>query len=193
MKSICVYCGSSQGNKPHYQEKAKKLGTILARKDLTLVYGGGKHGLMGMVADAVLGMGGRAVGVIPENLKNKDLAHPGLNELHVVKGMHERKAKMVSLSDAFIALPGGFGTLDEILEVITWNQLGIQSKPIGFLNVDGYYDILFKFMEKGEKEGFINPGLVKALVLESDPEELVERLMKQTWPILGVWPIKSKG
>lgn len=107
--------------------------------------------------------------------------------------MHERKAKMVSLSDAFIALPGGFGTLDEILEVITWNQLGIQSKPIGFLNVDGYYDILFKFMEKGEKEGFINPGLVKALVLESDPEELVERLLKQTWPILGVWPIKSKG
>jgi uncharacterized protein (TIGR00730 family) len=188
MKSICVYCGSSPGNHPAYLEKAKELGQELASKGLTLVYGGSKIGLMGQVAESVLARGGRAVGVLPEALTSKEVAHPGLTELHVVKDMHERKGKMASLSDAFIALPGGFGTLEEVMEMITWNQLGFQAKPIGFLNVEGYYDKLFDFFRSMGKEGFIKPGLMEALVLESDPQKLVEGLLNDPWPDLGSWP-----
>ncbi len=188
MKAICVYCGSSPGTKPAYKAKAEALGKALAGRGLSLVYGGSKIGLMGQLADSVLAQGGRVIGVLPEALRAKEVAHPGLSELHIAKDMHERKAEMAALSDAFIALPGGFGTLDETMEMITWNQLGFQSKPIGFLNVEGYYDRLFRFLAGIEAEGFVKPGLVEALILEEDPERLVERLMKEPWPDLGAWP-----
>ena len=192
MKAICVYCGSSPGNKPAYVEKAKQLGQALAEKGLSLVYGGSKIGLMGQLADSVLAQGGLAIGVLPKALKTKEVAHPGLSELHIVKDMHERKAKMAELADAFIALPGGFGTLDETMEMITWNQLGFQAKPIGFLNVDSFYDPLFRFLSSIENEGFVKPGLIEALVLERDPDKLVERLLKEHWPQLGSWPRVSR-
>ncbi len=191
MKAICVYCGSSSGTKPSYAEKAEQLGKVLADHGLSLVYGGSRTGLMGQVADAVLAKGGRAVGVLPEALRTQEVAHPGLSELHVVKGMHARKAKMAELADAFIALPGGFGTLDETMEMITWNQLGFQAKPIGFLNVEGYYDGLFRFLSGVESEGFVKPGLIEALALETDPEKLVEKLIRKPWPRLGPWPRAS--
>ncbi len=192
MKAVCVYCGSSSGNKPGYLEKAGQLGESLAVRGLALVYGGSKIGLMGRLADSVLTRGGKAIGVLPEALSAKEVAHPRLSELHIVKGMHERKAKMAELSDAFIALPGGFGTMDEMMEMITWNQLGFQSKPIGFLNVEGYYDRLFHFLLGMEEEGFVKTGLIGALVLESDPEKLMEKLMRNPWPHLGSWPRGSK-
>ena len=192
MKAICVYCGSSPGNKSSYLENAKQLGEILAAHGLSLVYGGAKVGLMGQLADSVLAHGGKAIGVLPEALKAKEVAHPGLSELHIVKDMHERKAKMASLSEAFIALPGGFGTLEEAMEMVTWNQLGFQAKPIGFLNVEGFYDRLFDFLSGIETEGFVKPGLLEALVLESDPRKLVEGLMNDPWPDLGSWPRVSK-
>jgi len=192
MKAICVYCGSSTGNKPGYVEKAKELGKSLADRGLALVYGGSRIGLMGQLADSVLAQGGKALGVLPEALSAKEVAHPRLSELHVVKGMHERKAKMAELSDAFIALPGGFGTMDEMMEMITWNQLGFQAKPIGFLNVDGYYDRLFQFLSGMEQEGFVKAGLIGALILEAEPEKLVEKLMRNPWPNLGAWPRVSQ-
>ncbi len=192
MKAICVYCGSSPGMKPCYAEKAKQLGEALVEQGLSLVYGGSRIGLMGQVADAVLARGGRVIGVLPEALKTNEVAHPGLSELHIVKGMHARKAKMADLADAFIALPGGFGTLDETMEMVTWNQLGFQAKPIGFLNVEGFYDRLFHFLATTEEEGFVKPGLVEALVLEAEPKKLVERLCNDPWPELGVWPRANK-
>lgn len=188
MKSICVYCGSSPGNKSCYVENAKQLGETLARQGLSLVYGGAKVGLMGQLADSVLANGGRAIGVLPKALQAKEVAHPGLSELYIVKDMHERKAKMASLADAFIALPGGFGTLEEAMEMITWNQLGFQAKPIGFLNVEGFYDRLFDFLSGIEQEGFAKTGLLGALLLESDQKKLVEGLVKDPWPNLGSWP-----
>lgn len=192
MKAICVYCGSSPGTKPAYAEKAGELGKALAVRGLSLVYGGSKIGLMGRLADSVLAQGGRVIGVLPEALLAKEVAHPALSELHIAKGMHDRKAKMAALADAFIALPGGFGTLDETMEMITWNQLGFQAKPIGFLNVEGYYDRLFQFLAGIEAEGFVKPGLVESLILEADPERLVERLTGEPWPDLGLWPRGSK-
>ena len=192
MKAICVYCGSNPGRKSSYMETAKQLGEVLASQSLSLVYGGAKIGLMGQVADSVLAKGGRVIGILPEGLSAKEVVHPGLSELHIVKGMHERKAKMAELADAFIALPGGFGTMDETMEMITWNQLGFQAKPIGFLNVDGFYDRLFHFLSSIEEEGFVKTGLVEALVLGSDPVKMVERLVKDPWPQLGSWPRVSK-
>ena len=191
MKAICVYCGSSQGNQPLYQRKAMELGEALAVRGLTLIYGGSRYGLMGKVAEGALSKGGKAIGILPEALRTREVAHPGLTELHIVKNMHERKAKMAVLADAFIALPGGFGTLDEVMEMITWNQLNFQAKPIGFLNVDGFFNLLFQFLEKAAEDGFINPGLVEALVLESEPGTLVERLSNEPWPKLAPWPVIS--
>ena len=140
MKNVCVYCGSNAGSKPIYTERAIALGTELAKRGLGLVYGGGNVGLMGVVADAVLAAGGEVIGVIPEQLVNWEVAHKGVTKLEVVGSMHERKARMFDLSDGFIALPGGFGTLDEMFEMLTWRQLGIGDKPCAFLDVDGFYD-----------------------------------------------------
>jgi uncharacterized protein (TIGR00730 family) len=157
MRSVCVYCGSNAGNKPVYTERAIALGNRLAKEGLQLVYGGGNVGLMGIVADAVLEAGGEVVGVIPAQLVQWEVAHTGLTRLEVVANMHERKARMFDLADGFIALPGGFGTLDEMFEMLTWRQLGIGDKPCAFLDVDGFYSPLLAMMDRMVEERFLHP------------------------------------
>lgn len=156
MRSVCVYCGSNPGTKPVYAGRAIALGTRLAQQGLALVYGGGNVGLMGIVADAVLAAGGEVIGVIPEQLVGWEVAHRGVTRLEVVANMHERKARMFDLSDAFVALPGGFGTLDEMFEMLTWRQLGIGDKPCAFLDVDGFYAPLVAMMDRMVAEGFVH-------------------------------------
>lgn len=156
MKSICVYCGSNSGGKPAYAERATALGTRIARENLALVYGGGNVGLMGIVADAVLDAGGEVVGVIPQQLVDWEVAHRGVTRLEVVGSMHERKARMFDLSDAFVALPGGFGTLDEMFEMLTWRQLGLGAKPCAFLDVDDFYDPLLAMIDRMVAERFLH-------------------------------------
>ena len=156
MKSICVYCGSNSGNKPAYAERATALGTRIAKENLALVYGGGNVGLMGIVADAVLEAGGEVIGVIPQQLVDWEVAHRGVTRLEVVGSMHERKARMFDLSDAFVALPGGFGTLDEMFEMLTWRQLGLGDKPCAFLDVDDFYDPLLAMIDRMVAERFLH-------------------------------------
>jgi len=156
MKSICVYCGSNAGSKPAYTERAIALGTRLAQEKLAVVYGGGNVGLMGIVADAALTAGGEVIGVIPQQLVDWEVAHRGLTRLEVVGSMHERKARMFDLSDAFVALPGGFGTLDEMFEMLTWRQLGLGDKPCAFLDVDGFYAPLAAMMDRMVEERFLH-------------------------------------
>ena len=155
MKSVCVYCGSSIGARPVYAQRAAALGTRLADEGLALVYGGGNVGLMGVVADAALAAGGEVIGVIPEQLVGWEVAHEGLTRLEIVATMHERKARMFDLSDAFVALPGGFGTLDEMFEMLTWRQLGLGDKPCAFLDVDGYFAPLMAMLDRMLQEGFL--------------------------------------
>jgi uncharacterized protein (TIGR00730 family) len=157
MRSVCVYCGSNAGARPAYADKAVQLGGRLAREGLAVVYGGGNVGLMGIVADAALAAGGEVIGVIPEQLVGWEVAHAGLTRLEVVANMHERKARMFDLSDAFIALPGGFGTLDEMFEMLTWRQLGLGDKPCAFLDVDGFYAPLIAMMDRMVEERFLHP------------------------------------
>ena len=157
MKSICVYCGSNAGSKPAYADRASALGARIAREGLQLVYGGGNVGLMGIVADAVLEHGGEVVGVIPEQLVQWEVAHTGVTRLEVVANMHERKARMFDLADAFVALPGGFGTLDEMFEMLTWRQLGLGRKPCAFLDVDGFYAPLIGMIDRMVEERFLHP------------------------------------
>ena len=158
IKSLCVYCGSSSGNHPEYAEQARAFGAEMARRGIALVYGGGKVGLMGTVADAVLAAGGQAIGVIPRQLVELEVAHPGLTELQVVETMHQRKTRMYELSDAFVALPGGFGTMDEMFEMLTWAQLGLHRYPCAFLDVRDYYRSLSTMMGHMVDEGFVRPG-----------------------------------
>jgi uncharacterized protein (TIGR00730 family) len=157
MKTLCVYCGSNTGSQPIYTERAIALGTRMAKDGITLVYGGGNVGLMGVVADAVLDAGGEVIGVIPEQLVNWEVAHKGLTKLEVVASMHERKARMFDLSDGFVALPGGFGTLDEMFEMLTWRQLGIGDKPCAFFDVDGFYSPLMGMLDRMVAERFLHP------------------------------------
>lgn len=157
-KALCVYCGSSNGSHPDYVEQARAFGTEMARRGINLVYGGGKVGLMGTVADAVLAAGGKVVGVIPRQLVELEVAHPGLSELQVVETMHQRKTRMYELSDAFVALPGGFGTMDEMFEMLTWAQLGLHRYPCAFLDVRGYYSDLRNMMDHMVNEGFVRSG-----------------------------------
>ncbi|SDQ62456.1 hypothetical protein SAMN05428982_1861 [Pseudoxanthomonas sp. CF385] len=157
MKSICVYCGSNAGSKPVYTERAVALGERIAREGMQLVYGGGNVGLMGIVADAVLAAGGEVIGVIPEQLVGWEVAHKGVTRLEVVANMHERKKRMFDLSDAFVALPGGFGTLDEMFEMLTWRQLGIGDKPCAFLDVEGFYTPLMGMIDRMVEERFLHP------------------------------------
>lgn len=156
MRSICVYCGSNSGNKPAYAERAIALGNRLAKEGLTLVYGGGNVGLMGLVADAALEAGGEVVGVIPGQLVEWEVAHQGLTRLEVVSNMHERKARMFDLSDGFVALPGGFGTLDEMFEMLTWRQLGLGNKPCAFFDVEGFYQPLIDMLDRMVAERFLH-------------------------------------
>ncbi|WP_437995540.1 TIGR00730 family Rossman fold protein [Sorangium sp. So ce185] len=173
LSRICVYCGSSAGASPAYRAAAVQVGELLAARGIGLVYGGGHVGLMGAVADAVLAAGGEAIGVIPHFLNQREIEHRGLTELHVVETMHERKAKMAALSDAFIALPGGIGTLEELFEVWTWTQLGSQEKPVGLLDVAGYYRPLIAFLDHVVAERFLKPGHRAMLQVESDAEALL--------------------
>ncbi|MGJ7902928.1 TIGR00730 family Rossman fold protein [Lysobacter sp. 1R34A] len=156
MKSLCVYCGSNSGSRPIYTERAMALGTRMAKDGIALVYGGGNVGLMGTVADAVLEAGGQAIGVIPEQLVNWEVAHRGLTKLEIVGSMHERKARMFDLADGFVALPGGFGTLDEMFEMLTWRQLGIGNKPCAFLDIDGFYTPLMSMLDRMVEERFLH-------------------------------------
>jgi uncharacterized protein (TIGR00730 family) len=176
LHSLCVFCGSSSGIGPEYLAEASSFGTLLASEGITLVYGGGNVGLMGALADAALAAGGKVIGVIPLLLLEKEVAHMGLTELHPVASMHERKMKMALLSNAFVALPGGIGTLDEIFEATTWTQLGFHAKPCGFLNVAGFYDPLFDFIRQLVTEGFLNEKHLDSLLIESDPRRLLKRL-----------------
>jgi uncharacterized protein (TIGR00730 family) len=174
--SICVYCGSRHGARASYTAAARSLGRAIGSRQWQLVYGGGKVGLMGEVADATLAAGGRVVGVIPESLKRLEVGHETLHELHVVPTMHVRKQMMAERADAFIALPGGIGTLEELYEVWTWRQLGYHDQPIGLLNVDGYYDDLLRFMRLSVTEGFLGAQPHEMLVVGSDPEDLLLKL-----------------
>ena len=176
LRSVCVFCGSQPGARPDYVEAARELGGLLARRGLRLIYGGGHVGLMGAVADAALGAGGQVVGVIPEHLMQPEVAHQGLTELLVVDSMHTRKREMAARADAFVVLPGGYGTFEEMFEMVTWLQLQLHSKPIGLLNVEGYYDALLDFLRHAAAEGFIRPQHWDLLIVESGPELLLERL-----------------
>ena len=175
--SICVFCGSSTGTRPIHAQTARLLGNELARRGVTLIFGGGRVGLMGVVADAVLNAGGRAIGVIPDALATKEIAHDGLTELHVVSGMHERKALMATKSSAFLTLPGGIGTFEEFFEILTWGALGIHHKPIGILNVDGYFDPLMALLEHGIAEQFIRPASLHSLIVADNPDTLIGKLL----------------
>ncbi len=181
-QSICVFCGSSTGIRPIYARIARFLGAELARQGVSLVYGGGRVGLMGIVADAVLETGGRVIGVIPDALATKEIAHDRLTELHVVSGMHERKALMATKSSAFLTLPGGIGTLEEFFEILSWGALGIHQKPIGILNVDGYFDPLIALLEHGIAEQFIQPGSLHSLIVSDNPATLIANLLAYVPP-----------
>lgn len=182
MRRVCVYAGASAGADPIFERAARELGELLARSGIGLVYGGASIGLMGAVADAALAAGGEAIGVIPTGLKRKEVAHEGLSELRTVGSMHERKAMMSELADAFVALPGGLGTLDELLEAATWTQLGIHSKPCGLLNVGGYWDCLVAQLDRAGSDGFLRADHRQVLLVETDPRELLRRLGSWTAP-----------
>lgn len=176
MRRICVFCGSSMGAKPAYAEAARAMGTLIAQRGLGLVYGGGEVGLMGVIANTALAAGGEVIGVIPEALMRMEVGHPRLTELHVVATMHDRKAMMAELSDGFIAMPGGIGTLEELFEIWTWGQLGIHPKPLGFLDVAGYYHTLHAFLDHMVAEGFVKDRHRAMTAVETDPAALLDRL-----------------
>jgi uncharacterized protein (TIGR00730 family) len=181
-RSVCVFCASSHGANPAYRDAARRVGRLLARQGIELVYGGGCVGLMGTIADAALAAGGRAVGVMPVSLVEREIAHTGLTELHVVASMHERKARMADLSDAFMALPGGFGTLDELCEILTWAQLGIHRKPVGLLNVASYYDHFLALLDHQVREGLLQSRHRDYLTIDDDPERLFKKLQVAILP-----------
>ena len=174
--SLCVYCGSRAGDSPAYAGAADELGAAIGRHGGRLVYGGGKVGLMGRIADATLAAGGRVLGVIPQALMDREVGHRGITELVVVQTMHERKQRMAEAADAFVALPGGIGTLEELYEVWSWQQLGYHDKPVALLNVDGYYDALLDFMATSRERGFVTPAQHDALIVERDVAPLMSRL-----------------
>jgi uncharacterized protein (TIGR00730 family) len=179
---ICVFCGSTSGRAPTYVDATRDLGVLLARRGIGLVYGGGNVGLMGEVADAVLDAGGRAVGVIPRQLVEREIAHAGLTELHVVENLHQRKALMAEMSDAFVALPGGIGTMEELFEVWSWGRLGLHGKPCGLLNVDGYFDSLCAFVDQMVADGFLDTVARKLLLVDERPDRLLDRLAAHVPP-----------
>jgi uncharacterized protein (TIGR00730 family) len=175
---VCVFCGASTGRLPAYARAARAFGAAAAANGLGVVYGGGRVGLMGSVADGALAAGGEVVGVIPQSLVDRELAHRGLTELHVVGSLHERKALMAELSDAFVALPGGFGTLDELLEQLTWSQLGLHDKPVGLLDVDGYWRPLIALARHATQEGFVRESDLAAIAVATDADGLLDRLAR---------------
>lgn len=186
--SVCVFCGASTGNQPIYREAAVALGRELAERKLTLVYGGGAVGLMGIVADAALAAGGQVIGIIPQSLEHAEIGHKGLTRLEVVDGMHARKARMAELSDAFIALPGGLGTLEELFEVWTWGQLGYHSKPLGLLEVNGFYSKLGGFLDHLVGEGFVRGHHRAMLQMSESPRQLLDALDNWQPVVPPKWP-----
>lgn len=187
IRSICVYCGSSSRAREEYFEATRATGRALVSNGLGLVYGGAKVGLMGVVADTVLAAGGRAVGVIPRALVEKEVAHTGLTELHIVESMHDRKALMAELAGGFLALPGGFGTLDELFEALTWGQLKFHEKPIGLLNISGYFDGLLEFCGRAVQDGFIHPAHRDMIHVGTDPALLLAQMREYRPPEAGKW------
>ncbi len=184
MKRICVFAGSSSGARTEYVAAARELGRVLAQRKLGLVYGGARIGLMGALADAALGGGAHVIGVMPEALVAKEVAHRGLTELRVVKSMHERKAMMADLSDGFVALPGGWGTVEELFEILTWAQLGLHRKPCGVLNIQGYFDRLLSFVDHGVDEGFVRREQRVMLSLATLPGELLDLFAAYKAPVV---------
>jgi uncharacterized protein (TIGR00730 family) len=176
IRRLCVFCGASHGGRAEYTTAAFDLGRGLAERGITLIYGGGRAGLMGAVADAAIGAGGSVVGVITTLLEKKELGHTGITELHVVETMHERKMKMATMADAFIAMPGGLGTLDELFEILAWAQLGIHAKPVGLLNTAGFFDSLMTFLDHADAEGFVRLNHRTEMVVEGEVRPLLERL-----------------
>ncbi|GAA1194476.1 hypothetical protein LY12_004965 [Prauserella alba] len=187
LRRICVFCGSSAGGDPVYSEVAASLGKLLAGRDIGVVYGGGDVGLMGTVADAALEAGGEVIGVIPEHLVRAEVAHHGVTELRIVEDMHERKATMASLSDAFLALPGGIGTLEELFEIWTWAQLGLHTKPVGIVDVAGYYAKLGEFLDHMVDSGFLGTSSRELVRLDSDPERLLEAFSHHDAVVIDKW------
>lgn len=192
IRSICVYCGSSPGRSEIYAAGARQLAEALVERDLRLVYGGAGIGVMGVVADRVLELGGQVVGVIPQALATKEVAHPGLTELYVTASMHERKMRMAELADGFIALPGGIGTLEELFEIWTWAQLGFHGKPCGMLNIAGYYDALIRFLDHVAAEQFVKPQTRALLMVETDPAALLDRYAGYRAPAVEHWLDRSQ-
>ncbi len=187
MRRICVYCGSNTGAHDDYSTAARDLASVLVLNNYELVYGGAARGTMGVIADAVLELGGKVHGVIPTMLLGKEIAHPGLTELHTVGSMHERKSMMESLADGFIALPGGFGTLEELIEILTWGQLRVHDKPCGVLNVRGYFDHLLAYLDHTEAEGFLRPENRSMLHCAADPASLIRQFESYTPPRVDKW------
>ena len=187
MQRVCVFCGSNPGSRAEYADAARELAAALVQLNLTLVYGGGRVGLMGVVADEVLRLGGRAIGVIPRPLWQREVGHTALSEIRIVETMHERKAMMADLSDAFIALPGGLGTLEEIFEIWTWAQLGVHEKPVGFLDVGGYYAPLMAFLDRAVVEQFVREETRRIAIVESEPEQLLRRFKEYRPPAVAKW------
>jgi uncharacterized protein (TIGR00730 family) len=187
VRTVCVFCGSSPGADPAYREAARAFGAALARRGLALAYGAGNVGLMAVLADAALAAGGEVTGVIPRHLLDLELAHQGLTRLEVVDSMHERKARLAELSDAFVAMPGGLGTLDELCEIATWAQLALHAKPIALLDVAGYWRPFLDFVDHAVAERFVRAEHRAMLLVERDPESLLDRLADHTPPTLGKW------
>lgn len=187
MKRICVFCGSNSGTRPEYAVAARAMGSALVQRGIGLVFGGGRVGLMGIIADQVMSEGGNVIGVIPADLDRKEIAHAGLTELHVVSSMHERKALMAKLSDGFIALPGGFGTFEEFCEVLTWAQLGFQNKPCALYNVAGFYNPLLALFDHAVAEGFVRPQHRGLVLTGTDPDDLLDQLAGYEAPAVGKW------
>jgi uncharacterized protein (TIGR00730 family) len=192
IRRLCVYAGSSLGSHPAYAVAARELAGLLAARGIGLVYGGGAVGLMGVLADTVLAAGGEAIGVIPQALVDREVGHRGLSELHVVASMHERKALMAELSDGFVAVPGGLGTLEELIEVHTWSRLGLHRKPMGVLDVRGYYDPLVAMLDHAVREGFLHEAHRAALLVADDAGELLERFAGWEPPTAGKWLDRSE-
>ena len=187
MPRICVYCGSNSGNHPIYKEAALELADVLVRHDYELVYGGADKGIMGVIADAVLEQGGKVHGVIPKMLCEKEFAHQNLTELHIVASMHERKTMMAALSDGFIAMPGGYGTLEEIIEIITWGQLKFHDKPCGLLNIDSYFDHLLAYLDHATAEGFLRTENRQMMLCDDTAAGLVQQFEAYSAPKVEKW------